>query len=167
MAETKRLARKAQRIKMLLLDVDGVMTDGGIYYSADGVELKRFHAQDGYGIARALDRGISVGIISGRSSPIVELRAKELHIDDVFQNADDKVAAMKEVLKKHSLSEVQTAFIGDDLFDLPLLKAVGLSAAPNNARTEVKRTVDIVTKSNGGEGAVRELIDFILKHQKT
>lgn len=160
------IARKARRIKMLLLDVDGVMTDGSIYYSARGTELKRFHAHDGYGIVRAREHGLKIGIVSGRSSPIVSARARDLRIRDLYQGSDDKVAAMQSIRKRHRLSAEEVAFIGDDLFDLPLLRAVGLSLCPRNARAEVQRRVDYVTVANGGEGAVREAIDLILKHRK-
>ncbi len=158
-------ARRARRIKYLILDVDGVMTDGGLYYSADGVELKRFNAQDGYGIVRARECGLGIGIISGRETPIVAARARVLGIDDVYQGAADKVEAMREIQRRNFLKDEEVAYIGDDTFDLPLLKVVGLSAAPKNARPEVRRTVDYVTSAAGGDGAVRELIDFILSHR--
>jgi 3-deoxy-D-manno-octulosonate 8-phosphate phosphatase (KDO 8-P phosphatase) len=160
------IALKARRIKLLLLDVDGVMTDGGLYYSAQGVEMKRFHAHDGYGVVRAHEHGLKIGIISGRTTPIVEARAKVLKIDEVFQNAMDKVSAMRDIQHRHALHDDELAFIGDELFDLPLLKIVGLSAAPPNAQPEVRRVVDYVTHKSGGEGAVRELIDLIIAHQK-
>jgi len=159
------IGRKAQRIKMLLLDVDGVMTDGGLYYSPGGVEMKRFHVHDGYGVVRARAHGLKIGIISGRTTPIVEARAKTLEIDEVFQNAMDKVAALRDIQGRHGVRDEECAFIGDDLFDLPLLKIVGLSAAPPNARPEVRKAVDYVTRAAGGEGAVRELIELILAHQ--
>jgi 3-deoxy-D-manno-octulosonate 8-phosphate phosphatase (KDO 8-P phosphatase) len=157
-----RAAAKLRRIRLVLLDVDGVMTDGGLYYSADGVELKRFNAQDGYGIVRAREHGLKIGIISGRSSPVVEARARTLEIEELYQGVEDKVSAMEELRRKFSLEDREIAFIGDDLFDLPLLHRVGFSAAPCNARAEVKREVDYVTKAAGGEGAVREFIDLII-----
>ncbi len=160
------LSRKARRIKMVLLDVDGVMTDGGLYYSAEGMELKRFHAHDGYGVVRAREHGLLIGIISGRSSPVVTARAKVLKIDEVFQDAMDKVSAMREIQRRRHLADEEFAFIGDDLFDLPLLRIVGLSAAPPNALPDVRRAVDYVTRTAGGEGAVREFIDAILRMQK-
>ncbi len=144
--------RALRRIKMLLLDVDGVMTDGGLYYSGEGIELKRFHAHDGYGIVRAHEHGIRIAIISGRSSPIVEARARVLKIDDVYLDAMDKVSPFRELQKKYGFTEEQTAFIGDDLFDLPLLEIVGFSAAPANAMAGVKRRVDYVTRLAGGTG---------------
>jgi 3-deoxy-D-manno-octulosonate 8-phosphate phosphatase (KDO 8-P phosphatase) len=155
-------ARNARKIKYLILDVDGVMTDGGLYYSVDGHELKRFHAHDGYGIVRILAAGIGVGIISGRQTPIVDARAKALGIVDVYQGADDKVSAMRCIQKKYGYADDEFAFIADDLFDLPLLNLVGLSVAPRNALPEVRRAVHLVTKASGGDGAVRELVDFLL-----
>ncbi|MBI4535726.1 MAG: HAD-IIIA family hydrolase [Ignavibacteriae bacterium] len=165
MSDKKKLVANARRVKMLLFDVDGVMTDGGIYYSVEGVEFKRFNAQDGYGIARARECGLKVGIISGRKSPLVERRAKELNVEELFEGADDKIEAMREIQRRNGLNDQEFAFMADDLFDIPLLRVVGLSAAPRNARPEVKRVVDLVTKADGGNGAVRELIDFVLKHR--
>ncbi len=157
------LTRKARAIRMVLLDVDGVMTDGGLYYSAEGMELKRFHAHDGYGVVRAHEHGLAVGIISGRSSAVVTARAKVLRIDEVYQDAMDKVAAMRDIQARRGLRDDEFAFIGDDLFDLPLLRIVGLSAAPPNALPDVRKAVDYVTRVAGGEGAVREFIDLILQ----
>ena len=159
------LTSRLRRIKMLLLDVDGVMTDGGLYYTAEGVEFKRFNAQDGYGIVRARQHGIRIGIISGRSTPIVEARARTLEIEEVIQGAEDKVAAMESIRDKYGLDDGEIAFIGDDLFDIPLLERVGFSAAPRNARSEVRKSVDYVTKAAGGDGAVRELIDLIIRRR--
>jgi YrbI family 3-deoxy-D-manno-octulosonate 8-phosphate phosphatase len=163
--DSRILGRKLLGVRMLLLDVDGVMTDGGLYYSADGVELKRFHAHDGYGVVRAHEHGLRIGIISGRTTPIVEARAKVLKIEDVFQGNIDKVTPMRFLQEKYGLKENEFAFIGDELFDLPLLRLVGFSAAPRNARDEVKREVDLVTRVDGGNGAVREVIDMIIAHQ--
>ncbi len=161
------LARRAANIKCILLDVDGVMTDGGLYYSAKGQEMKRFNAQDGYGIVRAREAGLTLGIISGRSTPIIDARAHVLKIKDVYQGIDDKVAAMRKIQKKYGHDDEEFAYIADDLFDLPLLRLVGLSGAPSNARPEVRRAVDLVTGLPGGDGAVREFIDFILDHRAT
>jgi len=164
--QKRSLAGKAQRVRLLLLDVDGVMTDGGIYYSARGVAMKRFCAQDGYGVVRAREHGLDLALISGRSSPIVTARARDLRIDNVFQGVDDKLAAARDVAGEKGLAFEELAFIGDDLFDLELLLEVGLSAAPSDARVELRRTVDYVTRAAGGEGAVREFIDLILRHQR-
>jgi YrbI family 3-deoxy-D-manno-octulosonate 8-phosphate phosphatase len=160
--DRRHLPSRLRQIKLLLLDVDGVMTDGGLFYSAEGVEYKRFNAHDGYGIVRARECGIALGIISGRSTPIVDARARVLKIDDVIQGADDKVAAMESIRDKHRLTDSAVAFMGDDLFDIPLLSRVGFSAAPANARPEVRKMVDFVTRAAGGDGAVRELIDLLI-----
>lgn len=165
MGNKKKLDKKARQIKMVLLDVDGVMTDGGIYYSGDGVEMKRFDAHDGYGVALARERGLKIGIISGRTTPAVEARMKDLQIDELIQGSSDKVASLKEIQKRHRFEAEEIAFMGDDLFDIPLLKMVGLSAAPRNARPEVLEAVDVVTRAEGGNGAVREFIELILKYQ--
>lgn len=166
MASSKAIIKKLRKIKLLLLDVDGVMTDAGIFYSGLGVEMKRFNAHDGYGVVRAREHGLKLGIVSGRQTSIVDARARELQIEDVAQNATDKIAAMEEIRRKYGLVADEVAFVGDDLFDLPLLKAVGFSAAPKNALPDVKRAVDYVTKLAGGDGAVREVIDLIIGSQK-
>jgi 3-deoxy-D-manno-octulosonate 8-phosphate phosphatase (KDO 8-P phosphatase) len=153
---------RARKIRMVLLDVDGVLTDGGLYYTAEGHELKRFHAHDGYGIQRGRESGLTFGIISGRTTPIVDARARVLKIEDVIQGADDKLAAMRDIQRRRGFSDEEFAFIGDDLFDIPLLRTVGLSAAPPNALKEVRRSVHYVTRAAGGEGAVRDFVDLIL-----
>ncbi len=166
MKNLRALSAKLRRIRMLLLDVDGVMTDGGLYYSADGIELKRFHAHDGYGIVRAHRHGLRVGLISGRSTPIVDARAAVLKIEDVIQGTEDKVSALRALQVKYGFEDEEFAFVGDELFDMPLLETVGFSAAPRNARKEVKDIVDYVTSVEGGDGAVREVIDLILAVQE-
>jgi 3-deoxy-D-manno-octulosonate 8-phosphate phosphatase (KDO 8-P phosphatase) len=149
-------------IRMVLLDVDGVLTDGGLFYGAEGQELKRFHAHDGYGIVRGREAGLTFGIISGRSTPIVDARARVLGIAEVIQGAEDKVASFRVLQRRVGFSDQEFAFIGDDLFDIPLLKTVGLAAAPRNALPQVKRIAHYVTTVPGGEGAVRDLVEFIL-----
>jgi len=160
------IGARARRVKMVLLDVDGVLTDGGLYYTAEGHELKRFHAHDGYGIQRGRDAGLAFGIISGRSTPIVDARARVLRIEEVIQGAEDKVAAMRSIQARRGFADEEFAFIGDDLFDLPLLRTVGLSAAPPNALREVLAAVHYVTRVPGGAGAVRDFVDCILSHRR-
>lgn len=157
---------KAKKVKMILLDVDGVLTDGSIIYSSNCGEIKIFNAQDGYGIIRAIELGLKIGIITGRESPIIKKRADELGISDLIQNAIDKVKPFENLMAKYNLKPDEFCYIGDDILDIPLLKIVGFSAAPINARAEVRRVVDYVAASPGGNGAVREVIDFILKAQK-
>jgi 3-deoxy-D-manno-octulosonate 8-phosphate phosphatase (KDO 8-P phosphatase) len=155
-----------QHIRILLLDVDGVMTDGGIYYSNSGDEWKKFNAQDGYGIAKLQRAGIKVGIITGRVSSIVKKRAKELGIEEVYQNFENKIDAYESIKKKLNIIDANIAYIGDDEFDLDVLKCAGFSAAPADAMPVVKKHVRYICSRGGGNGAVREVIDLILKNQR-
>ncbi len=164
----KSVLEKARLIKLILLDVDGVMTDGDITYGTlrtddEPVEIKSFDVHDGYGIVQAIQKGINVGIITARNSKLVQLRAEELGIMDVYQGSFNKLGAYDDVRKKYGVEEYETAYMGDDLFDMPVLEKVGLSAAPSSARPEVKRKVDYITNAPGGKGAVREFIDLIFK----
>ncbi len=154
-----------RRIRLLLLDVDGVMTDGGIYYSGRGEELKRFNTKDGYGIVKVQRMGVKVGIITGRVSSIVRVRAKELGITELYQNLDNKLTAYAKIKKKLGLSDVEVAYMGDDEPDLPVLTRVGFSAAPADAMPQVVSQVNYVCRRFGGDGAVREVIDLILSAQ--
>jgi len=154
---------KAARIRLFLMDVDGVLTDGGIVYDANGLESKRFHVRDGHGI-KMLDRaGVRVGIITGRTSEVVEVRARELGIHILRQGAHDKAAALREVLREQGVPPEDTAYVGDDIVDVPVLRMVGFSAAPCDAEQYVLDTVDFVSSRPGGMGAVREIIEFVLK----
>ncbi|MCL2761010.1 MAG: HAD hydrolase family protein [Desulfuromonadales bacterium] len=150
-------------IKLLLLDVDGVMTDGRIVFDANGVESKFFDVKDGHGIKMLQRCAIEVGIISGRESIVVDNRAKELGIEIVFQKSLDKLAIYKKILENTRLTDSQVAFMGDDVIDIPVLRKVGFSAAPSDAVSEVLELVNYVTKRPGGRGAVREICDMILK----
>ncbi len=156
------LKKKAEQIKFLLLDVDGIMTDGKIIIDGQGNEFKAFHIQDGHGIYLLKSMGIEVGIISGRTAKAVEYRARELDIKEVHQDAKDKIRVYETIKAKYYLADDQVAFMGDDLIDLPLLQRVGFSATAADAVKAVKDTVDMITEKKGGEGAVREVIDFIL-----
>ncbi len=156
------LNKKLKNIKLILFDVDGVLTDGKIILDSDGKEYKNFHAHDGFGIVKAKQAGIIIGLISGRTSDIVDKRAHKLGIDIVLQGIDDKLEAFRTLKRENNISEKETAYIGDDEFDIPLLKAVAFSAAPANAIKAVKKSVDYVTKSDGGNGSAREIIDMIL-----
>ena len=152
---------KAQKIQMLLLDVDGVLTDGTFERQGDD-EVKRFHSRDGIGLVLARKAGLKLGLISGRESKAVMYRAKELKMDFVRLGEGDKLSALQQALEQEGLSEEQIAFMGDDLPDLPLLSRVGLSAAVADAHPEVRTRVHYVTRARGGFGAVRELVDQIL-----
>jgi 3-deoxy-D-manno-octulosonate 8-phosphate phosphatase (KDO 8-P phosphatase) len=151
-----------ERIRLVAFDVDGVFTDGRFYLSNDGTEIKAFNTQDGYGIRQLLRAGIAVAVISGRQSRAVELRMAELDVRHVVQGCRDKVAALEDVCSKLKLSADQCAYVGDDIPDLPLLKAVGFSIAVANAVAEVRDQCDYTTQARGGFGAVREVCEMIL-----
>ncbi|MBF0379755.1 MAG: HAD-IIIA family hydrolase [Magnetococcales bacterium] len=156
---------KASNIKMVALDVDGVLTDGGIIYDNDGIESKRFSVRDGLGIRLLLDSGIKVGLITARKSAIVEKRAKELSLSFVHQGIKKKWPCLLAELEKEQITSAQCAFMGDDLLDLPILTKVGLAAAPDDAAHEVLEQVHWVADKAGGQGAVRDLAEMILKSQ--
>lgn len=156
---------KARRIKLILMDADGVLTEGKVTYGDGNLELKSFDVRDGAGIELARMAGIKTGVISGRESAALQRRAKELKIEEVHQRAINKVKVYQEILERHSLRDEEVAYIGDDILDLPILLRVGLSAAVVDAHPEVKERVDLVTTSPGGKGAVRELIELILQAQ--
>jgi 3-deoxy-D-manno-octulosonate 8-phosphate phosphatase (KDO 8-P phosphatase) len=157
------LTNAVQKIRLILLDVDGVLTDGRLGLTAAGEEIKFFSIYDGLGIRMAQKAGWQVGFLSGRSSQEVESRARELGVEIVVQGSRDKIKDLESILSQSNLKASQVAFIGDDLPDLPVLKRVGFSAAPDNAVEAVKQSVDYVTQRRGGEGAVREVVDLFLK----
>ena len=154
---------KAARVRLFLVDVDGVLTDGGIVHGSDGVETKRFHVRDGHGIKMLQRGGVRVGIITGRTSEVVDIRARELGVWIVRQGAYDKVAAWREILADTGVPAEETAYVGDDIVDLPLLRAVGFSAAPSDAEPYILEAVHFVSSRPGGHGAVREIVDFLLR----
>jgi 3-deoxy-D-manno-octulosonate 8-phosphate phosphatase (KDO 8-P phosphatase) len=150
-------------IELVVLDVDGCLTDGKITYDSNGVESKSFDVQDGLAIATWIRMGKKVAIITGRKSTIVEKRANELKISHLYQGITDKKKKLDELLKELNLNYSQVSAIGDDLNDYKMLSSVGLSFTPNNGTIFIKDIVDIVLEKNGGNGAVREMIEFILK----
>ena len=183
---------RARKIKLLLLDVDGVMTDGRIWllpapaggtpqlralaaehadaggYSISSdtmMEAKAFHAQDGTAISLARLGGLKTGIITKRISETVALRARDLRLDHVYQGVADKVAALEEILAKEKLRPAEAAFVGDDIIDLPVMRRCGLAIAVPNARKEVKAAAHYVTRHGGGKGAVRDAVEYILRAQ--
>ncbi|MCX6640160.1 MAG: HAD hydrolase family protein [bacterium] len=162
---TTELRERIKPIRLLLMDVDGTLTDGKLYYSADWVETKAFDVRDGFGIYLLHIYGLKSGIITGRESKIVTERARELDVKIVYQGRFDKAKVLEDVKRKQNLSEREIAYVGDDLFDLPLLLKVGFSAAPADAHPEVRRQVHYVAQNQGGRGAVREIIELILKAQ--
>lgn len=152
-----------KNIKLIAFDVDGVFTDGRIYISDAGVESKAFHTQDGHGIRQILEVGIKVAVISGRKSQAVSMRMKELSIEDVYLGCKNKEATFQALLKKYSIRAMESAFVGDDIPDVKILKVVGLPIAVANARSEVKQIAKYITKNTGGSGAIREITDLLLK----
>ncbi len=159
------LIRRCSRIELLVLDVDGVLTDGRIVYSDSGEELKAFHVRDGSGLKLWTSLGKHAGIITGRRSPIVERRARELDIAHVIQGANDKKAALVKMLGDVGVAAEKTCAIGDDIVDLPMLRACGLAIAVADACAEAKEDAHYVTTAPGGRGAVREAIELILRAQ--
>jgi 3-deoxy-D-manno-octulosonate 8-phosphate phosphatase (KDO 8-P phosphatase) len=164
--QKKSFLPRLNKIKLLLLDVDGVMTDGSIYYSNSGDEFKKFNIQDGYGISKLRRAGINTGIITGRISNLVARRAEELGIKEIYQNLENKLEAYESIKKKFNYSDADIAYIGDDEFDLAVLERVGFSAAPSDAVPAVKKQVHYVCKLGGGKGAVREVIEMILQNKQ-
>jgi len=183
---------RAKKIKLLLLDVDGVLTDGTIWFfpapagaqqstreaaaaKADAggyaiasdqfVEAKGFHAHDGTAMSLARLGGIKIGLITKRISDTVRLRARDLRMDYVYQGCADKLAALREILKKEGLKEEQAGYVGDDIIDLPVMRRCGLAIAVRNAREEVKDEAHLVTDHDGGAGAVRDAVEYILRAQ--
>lgn len=151
------------KIRMLLLDIDGVMTDGRIYISDSGEEMKAFHVRDGTGIRQALDAGVRVGFVTSRCCAAVAHRAAELGVVDVYQGATDKSVVYRELKQKYELSDDQICYVGDDLQDLELLKMAGIGCAVADAADEAKEVADLITTTPGGQGAVREVVRMILK----
>jgi len=161
----KHIKEKLKRIKILILDIDGVMTDGRIVMDDEGRELKNFDVRDGHGIKVLQRYGIKVAILTGRKSKVVECRAKDLDIKDVYQKVFNKKEVFEKILKKYKLSADEAAYMGDDIVDIPVLKRVGFSVAVADALDVVKKSVDYITKNKGGRGAVREVCEMILQAQ--
>ena len=163
--ENSSMQERAKKIRMLAVDVDGVLTDGRLYFDQHGNELKAFYTRDGLGM-KALQRfGIELAIITGRKSRIVEDRATQLGIKHVYQGRDDKLNALKELVSESGIAEEQICYVGDDWIDLPVLQRVGLAVAPSDAAKMVREQVHWVTESAGGHGAVREVCEYILSAQ--
>ncbi|MBG6030036.1 3-deoxy-manno-octulosonate-8-phosphatase KdsC [Proteus hauseri] len=164
-AVSEQIIKKAEKIQLLICDVDGVMSDGLIYMGNNGEELKAFNVRDGYGIRCLLTSGIEVAIITGRQSKLLEDRAKTLGITYLYQGQHNKLLAYQQLLDTLNLKPEQTAYIGDDLIDLPVMEKVGLSVAVADAHPLLTPRAHYVTRIAGGRGAVRELCDLILLAQ--
>lgn len=159
------LLKKIRPISLLILDVDGVLTDGRIIMNDTGQETKHFDVKDGHGLKILMRQGIDVVFLTGRRSEVVEHRARDLKVGEVHQGIWNKVEAFEEIIRRRNLNRNQVAYVGDDIVDIALLKSVGFSVAVADASEDVKRNVDYVAKKNGGRGAVREVCEIILKAQ--
>ncbi len=156
-------AEKAAKVRLFLVDVDGVLTDGGIVYDVDGREIKRFNVRDGHGIKMLQRAGVEVGIITGRTSEVVAVRARELGISLVRQGATDKVEVWRRILEETGFSAGETSYVGDDIVDVPLLRQVRFAATVADAESYVLEAADFISSRPGGHGAVREIIEFVLR----
>lgn len=160
-----RLKEKIQSLRLLLLDVDGVMTDGRLLYHADGTESKSFHVRDGLGLRLLMESGIRAGIVTGRVSAALRKRCADLRIDLIYEGVLNKAEVLADVQKNTGVAADRIGFVGDDIIDLPLIRLVGFSAAPADAHPLVLETVDFVTRTKGGCGVVREVVENILRAQ--
>ena len=159
------LLERARRIRLFVMDVDGVLTNGQLLFTPDGHELKSFHVHDGLGLALLRETGIQIAVISGHASISVQMRAERLSIQHVIQNVKHKGIAIKKLQSDLSVLQEECAFVGDDLIDLPAFKRVGLTIAVANAVPEVKDQAHWVTQATGGNGAIRECVELLLKAQ--
>ncbi len=160
---SEEIKAKAKKIKLLLTDNDGVLTDGGVYYGENGEEFKKFNIRDGMGVERLLNlANIETGIITGENSPSVKKRAEKLKITELHLGIKDKATLLLEILKTKNISSNEVAYIGDDVNDVEIMKLVGLSACPADAISFAKNEADYICNNNGGNGAFRELAEFII-----
>lgn len=159
----KQLTLRAKKVKMLLLDVDGILTDGIVHILPDGEEFYSFNVYDGYGIKLWQREGFRCAFITGRGARAVLVRATKLGVHHVYQNAGDKLAICEEIAKNEGIALSEMAFMGDDIQEIPALKNVGLAISVPNGRAEVHAVAHMVTKTSGGHGAVREVVEFLLK----
>jgi len=162
MALSPALRRRLQKVRMVIMDVDGVLTDAGMYYSESGEELKKFNTRDGHGITLLHAAGIKTALVTRERTPIVTRRAAKLGIAEVHQGALDKLRIVKGILEKHGFAAAEACYIGDDVGDQEVMGYVGFAAAVADALPEIKKVAHYVTRKQGGEGAVREVCDLIL-----
>jgi len=162
---SQEIIERAQKIELLVLDVDGVLTDGRIIYGTYGDELKNFDVNDGLGMYLIRRTGIKCVILTAKGSRVVMKRAKELKVAKVYKDFHYKIEALRKIRKKFRVKDEAICFVGDDLIDIPVLKRVGLAVCPPNATEDVKQFVQLITKKNGGHGAVREVCDLLMKAQ--
>ena len=161
------ILQRARAVRMIIFDVDGVLTDGSLFYDDRGEEYKAFNSRDGHGIKMLRASGVDTGIITGRTSNIVLHRARNLGIDHIFQGADDKLAAYGELLARVGLEPNQIAYMGDDIVDLPVINRCGLAITVPDAPEEVKARCQLVTRAQAGRGAAREACELIMRAQDT
>ncbi len=159
------LTARLRKIKLVILDVDGVLTDGRLFYGANGEQLKVFHSLDGHGLKMLAGSGVVLAIISGRTSRALAKRARDLGIKHLMMGVENKAVAFQKLCQKTKFAPLETASIGDDIVDLPILLHCGFSACVPNAPADVKKRVDYVTKQSGGQGAVREFCEVIMRAQ--
>ena len=159
---TDEVLDRARKIRMVLMDVDGVLTDGRLFMFSDGSEGRVFHVRDGHGVRMGQRGGLMFGILSGRESGVVTNRTEELYITEVHQRVFDKIERYSEIVDRLQLADEAVCFVGDDLVDLPVINRVGLAVAPADADEHVRKHVHWVTSRNGGDGAVRQVIDLLL-----
>ncbi len=160
------IKERAQKVELIVLDVDGVLTDGKVTFSSSGDEMVSFDVKDGHGIVMAIFSGLKIALISGRSSKVTRARAKDLKIEFVYQNVKEKLPKLKELLEKLNLTLDTVAFVGDDTLDIPPMRAAGLGVAVANAHHAALAAADWVTSADGGKGAVREMLDLIMEMRK-
>ena len=160
------IIKKARRIKAIVSDVDGVLTDGGIYYGPGGSEFKKFNIHDGLAVKLARSAGLKVFLVSGRSSPALRRRSRELGVDRLWQGSVDKGAIFNIIKEKFNVDPSEICYLGDDLPDIPPLLEAGIGVAVPNASEEVRKAASLITRRRGGEGALREIVEIILKSQR-
>lgn len=161
----KTLFERFSKVRLLVLDVDGVFSDGRIYLGNDGEELKAFHTRDGFGMKALKNAGVQTAVITGRQSEIVQRRMQHLEVTNIYQGQGDKTDAFKELLEHHSLTAEQVAYVGDDTPDLPLVQQSGVGIAVKDAHPSVQQQSQYITRCSGGFGAVREVCDLIMLSQ--
>lgn len=159
------LVKKAETIRLLILDVDGVLSDNKLIYGDDGMEYKAFFTRDGHGMVMLQKSGIEIGIITGRNSPLTSKRMQDLKVKHLYQGVPDKLPTFLKLVESLGLRFSEIAYVGDDILDLPILTRVGLAVCPADADAEVKPRVDYISQFNGGQGCVREICELILKAQ--
>lgn len=159
------LKEKASKIKLLVFDIDGVMTDGSITYDENGIEYKTFNAKDGHGIAKIVRSGLLTAIITGRKNGTVDRRAMDLKFSEVYQGVKNKLPILEALLQKYELNFSQVSYMGDDEPDIPILQKVGIAACPSDAVDKVRKVCNFISSKSGGHGAVRELCDLIFDAQ--